>query len=59
MQNLDELDTLLEDLNRSRFSGVVSAGGGVAAPPAPTADARPRPSVDALLNDLSTAVVQT
>ena len=44
-QNMQELDSLLEDLNRSRYSG--------------NNNVEPRPSVDVLLNELSTAVVQT
>jgi len=57
-QNLQELDTLLDDLNRSRFA----PGNGVAAPPSNGGhdnyvDTGRRPSVDALLNELSNAVV--
>ena len=44
-QNMQELDSLLEDLNRSRYSAHNNV--------------EPRPSVDVLLNELSTAVVQT
>lgn len=50
-QNLLELDTLLEDLNRSRFSASAhsNASYGVAA--------ELRPSVDSLLDELSAAVI--
>ena len=55
-QNLQELDTLLDDLNRSRFAGngtMAPSGGGSTN----YADSGRRPSVDALLNELSNAVV--
>lgn len=57
-KNMRELDNLLDDLDRSRHSAHSNAsygsvGGGGAGGRTSTAD---RPSVDALLNELSTAV---
>jgi len=54
-QNLQELDTLLDDLNRSRFANGVVPSNGDADNYADHSGRRP--SVDALLNELSNAVI--
>ncbi len=51
-RNMRELDTLLDDLNRSRYSG-----GSVGGPNSSGGNSNDgRPSVDSLLNELSNAV---